>query len=167
LTHLIAAVAAVAAALLELAVVHPYLAIGGAAPHPVLVFGIVWAIAVGFEEGLTWAFIGGLALDVLAQRPLGSTAFALLVCLGAATVLAGLLPRARIAVPILAAFLLSFVYSMTIHAAYVALQGPLLLEDPLGTLLPSAVYDAVLAAVAGPLAVALIVRRREAEWVER
>jgi rod shape-determining protein MreD len=166
LLHLIAALAALAAALLELAVV-PYLALGGAAPHPVLVFGIVWAVAIGVEEGFTWAFIGGLALDVLAQRPLGSTAFALLICIGGAAVLAGVLPRLRVVVPVLAAFLLSFVYSMTVHAAYVALQGPILVEDPLATMLPSAIYDAVLAAIVGPLAVALIVRREAAAWVDR
>ena len=39
-----------------------------AQPHLVLVFGIVVTVAVGLEAGLVWAFVGGLVLDVLAQR---------------------------------------------------------------------------------------------------
>ena len=66
---IIAAALAVVAALAEFTVV-PYLKIGQAVPHPVLVFGVIWAIADGLEAGLTWAFVGGLALDILGQRPL-------------------------------------------------------------------------------------------------
>ena len=81
---IIAAALAVVAALAEFTVV-PYLKIGQAVPHPVLVFGVIWAIADGLEAGLTWAFVGGLALDILGQRPLGSSAFSLLVAIGIAS----------------------------------------------------------------------------------
>ena len=94
MTLLLAAVGAVVTALIELSVV-PYLRIGDAQPHPVLVLGVIVAIAVGVEAGLAWAFVGGIALDVLAQRPLGSTAFALLVCIGGASILARSFARAR------------------------------------------------------------------------
>ena len=66
-----------------------------AQPHLVLVVGIVVTVAVGLEAGLVWAFVGGLALDVLADRPLGSTSFALLLCVGATAVLGRLLVRFR------------------------------------------------------------------------
>ena len=82
MTLLLAAVGATVAALFELTV-GPYLRVGTAQPHLVLVLGIVVTVAVGLEAGLVWAFVGGLALDVLAQRPLGSTSFALLLCVGA------------------------------------------------------------------------------------
>ena len=81
MTLLLAAVGAVVTALIELTVT-PYLRIGSAHPHPVLVLAVIVTIAIGLEAGLVWAFVGGLALDVLAQRPLGSTAFALLLCVG-------------------------------------------------------------------------------------
>ena len=86
MTLLLAAVGAVVTALIELTVV-PYLRIGSAQPHPVLVLAVIVTIAIGVEAGLVWAFVGGLALDVLAQRPLGSTAFALLLCVGATAIL--------------------------------------------------------------------------------
>ena len=84
MTLLLAAVGAVVTALVELTVT-PYLRIGSAQPHPVLVLAVIVTIAVGLEAGLVWAFVGGLALDVLAQRPLGSSAFALLLCVGGAS----------------------------------------------------------------------------------
>ena len=80
-------VGATVMAVVELTV-GPYLRVGDAQPHLVLVVGIVVTVAVGLEAGLVWDFVGGLVLDVLAQRPLGSTAFALLLCMGATAVMA-------------------------------------------------------------------------------
>jgi rod shape-determining protein MreD len=166
MTLLLAAVGAVVTALIELTVT-PYLQIGSAQPHPVLVLGVIVAIAVGLEAGLAWAFVGGLALDVLApERPLGSTAFALLVCVGAASGLARSLVRLRPIVPIFAVFILSIVYSMILFVAFGALGAPPPVADPLLMVLPSAVYDAVLAALIGPLTVAVHDRRMEQERVD-
>lgn len=161
----LAAVGALAAALLELTVI-PYLSIGGAVPHPVLVFGIVWAIAVSAEGGLVWAFVGGIALDVLAQRPLGSSAFALLVAIGGAAALAVPFGRFRLLAPIVTTAVFSPGYSLTFFAIYSALRGPTPLADPVSAALPGAVFDTVLAAIVGPLAVAVAVRRREAERLD-
>ena len=161
----IAAASAVVAALLEFTVV-PYVRLGGAAPHPVLVFGVVWAIAGGIEAGLAWAFVGGLALDILGQRPLGSTAFALLISIGAAGMIGNLLSRARPVAPVIATACCSVLYSMLLLATVVLLRGPLAVENPTAGVIPDAVYDTVLAAIAGPLAVALVLRRRDAQRVD-
>ena len=123
MTLLLAAVGAVVTALLELTV-GPYLRIGDAQPHLVLVLGVVVTIAVGLEAGLVWAFVGGLALDVLADRPLGSSAFALLLCVGGASVLARSFARLRPIVPIVAVFVLSIAYSMILFATFGALGAP-------------------------------------------
>lgn len=162
---IIAAVAAVAAALAEFTLA-PYLAISGAVPHIVLVLGIVWAIVAGLEAGLVWAFVGGLALDSLVGRPLGSSAFALLLVLGLAATIGGASGRARPLAPIAAAFICSLGYSMLLLVTSVTLQGPVALPDPIGAFLPSAVYDTALAALIGPLAIAVQLRRRAAERVE-
>ncbi len=165
MTLLLAAVGAVVTALIELSVA-PYLRIGDAQPHPVLILGVILAIAVGVEAGLAWAFVGGLALDVLAQRPLGSTAFALLVCIGGASILARSFARLRPIVPIGAVFVLSLGYSMILFVAFGALGTPLPVADPFGTVLPSAVYDAVVGAIVGPLTIAVHDRRVEQERVD-
>ena len=165
MTLLLAAVGAVVTALIELTVI-PYLRIGTAQPHPVLVLGVIVAIAIGLEAGLVWAFVGGLALDVLAQRPLGSTAFALLLCVGGASILARSLVRLRPIVPILAVLVLSVAYSMILLTVWGALSLPRSATDPVLMVVPGAVYDAVLAAVIGPLSVAVHDRRLEQERVD-
>lgn len=162
---LIASALAVVAALAEFTIV-PYLKIGDAVPHPVLVFGVVWAIAGGLEAGLAWAFVGGLALDILGQRPLGSSAFALLIAIGIGSVVGGLLRRARIIAPVVSTTLASPVYLMVLLVATTALTSSALPSAAFGAVPPSAVYDAVLAAIAGPLAVAVVLRREAAERVD-
>jgi rod shape-determining protein MreD len=152
MTLLLAAVGATVGALLELTV-GPYLNVGAAQPHLVLVFGIIVTVAIGLEAGLVWAFVGGLALDVLAQRPLGSTAFALLLCVGATDVMGRILTRFRPIVPVIATVLLSATYSMILFVALNALEAPIPVTDPISLVTPSAVYDVVLAVAFGPLVV--------------
>jgi rod shape-determining protein MreD len=165
MTLTLAAVGAVVAGILELSL-WPYLAIGDAHPHLVLVYVVILAVVLGLDAGITAAFVGGLLLDLLAPRPLGATAFALLVCAGLATLLARLLVQVRYLAPVLIVFFLSFVYSIMVAGLYGALGGGAVPTDPIRTLLPGAVYDAVLAALVGPLAVALRVRRLEQERVD-
>jgi len=165
MTLLLAAVGATVTALLELTI-GPYLRVGNAEPHLVLVVGVIVTLALDIEAGLVWAFVGGLVLDVLAQRPLGSSAFALLLCVGAAAVLGRAFVRIRQIVPIPAVFLLSVVYSMTLFVAFNALTAPIPVADPVGRVLPSAVFDLVVATLIGPLAISIHDRRADVERVD-
>jgi rod shape-determining protein MreD len=165
MTLLLAAVGATVAALFEVTVTS-YLRIGDAQPHLVFVLGVVVTIAVGLEAGLTWAFVGGMALDVLAQRPIGSSAFTLLLCMGAASVLGHALARLRPLAPIIAAFVLSIAYSMILFVVVGALTTPPPVDDPLSVIIPGAVYDAVIAGLIGPLAISIRDRRLQAERVD-
>jgi rod shape-determining protein MreD len=64
-----------AAALLQSAVV-PFISVGGARPNlPFLVAGS-WSLAAGAGEAVWWAFVGGLAADLLSGGPLGAFAVA-------------------------------------------------------------------------------------------
>jgi rod shape-determining protein MreD len=165
MTLLLAAVGATVTALLELTV-GPYLRIGTAEPHLVLVLGIVVTVAIGLEAGLVWAFVGGLVLDVITQRPLGSTSFALLLCVGATSVLADVFVRIRPVVPIIATLVLSVGYSMIHFVALNALVAPVPVADPVALILPSAVYDTVVAALIGPLVISIHDRRAEVERMD-
>jgi rod shape-determining protein MreD len=165
MTLLLAAVGATVTALLE-STAGRYLRVEGAEPHLLLVFGIIVTVAVGLEAGLVWAFVGGLVIDILVQRPLGSTAFALLLCVGATAGLGQLFSRIRPFLPILATAVLSVAYSMILFAAFNALRTPIAVDDPVALVLPSAVYDIVLAALFGPLLVSIHDRRAEPERVD-
>jgi len=166
MTLLVAAIAATVAAIVELTVT-PYLRVGDAQPHLVFVLAVVWTVAVGVDSGLVWAFVGGLVLDTLAQRPLGTTAFALLVVVGTTAVLGRTLARIRPVVAIIATLLLSLVYSMTLILLFSVLRPPLALSDPLRIVAPGVLYDVIVAAVLGPLAVSLRDRFTDEERVPR
>jgi rod shape-determining protein MreD len=161
----IAAALAVVAALAEFTIV-PYLKIGDAVLHPVLVFGVVWAIAGSLEAGLAWAFVGGIALDVLGQRPLGSSAFSLLIATGAGSAIGGLLGRVRIIAPVAATIIASPVYFMLVLVTTTVLSSAALSQGAFGAVVPSAIYDVVLAAIVGPLSVAIVMRRRVQDRVD-
>jgi rod shape-determining protein MreD len=91
-----AAVGAGVAALLESTIVSRY-QIAGAQLQMSLVFVIAATIIFGFEEGIAWAFVGGLCLDFFAMRPLGSSVFVLLVAVAVVMVSEPLLSRSRYA----------------------------------------------------------------------
>lgn len=154
MTLLVAAIAATMAAILE-STITQYLRVGDAQPHLVFVLAVVATVAAGIDSGLVWAFVGGLALDTLAQRPLGSTAFALLVTVGATSVVARSLIRIRPIVAIVATAVLSLVYSMTLVSLFSVLRPPAALSDPLSIVLPSVLYDVIVATFLGPLIVSI------------
>jgi rod shape-determining protein MreD len=162
---LLAAIGAVVAALVEVTIVR-YVQVGQAHPHPVLVFGAIWTVALGIDGGLVWAFVGGIALDVLAERPLGSSAFALLLAIGTAAALARLLSNLRPLAPIVVVLVASSMNSVLFFVLYSALRDPLPLADPVSLLMPGLIYDVILAAIVGPLVVALRDRRLEQERVD-
>lgn len=155
MTLLVAAIAATVAAMLE-STITQYLRVGDTAqPHLVFVLAVIWTVAAGLDSGLVWAFVGGIALDTLAQRPLGTTAFALLITVGVTSVLARALTRVRPIVAIIATALMSLVYSMTLVLLFSVLRPPAALTDPLRIVLPSVLYDIVVAAILGPLIVSI------------
>ena len=158
----IAAALAVVAALAEFTIV-PYLQIGNAVLQPVLVFGVLWAVIGRLEVGLVWAFVGGLALDILGQRPLGSSAFSLLIAIGVGTLLGATLGRIRMVAPVVATLVAGLLYSMILLKVTSLLTGAPLSDAAIGAVPPSAIYGAVVAAVVGPLTVAILMRRRDTE----
>lgn len=163
---LLAAIGATVIALVE-ATLAPYLAVGNAGPHPVLIGGVIWTIAAGIDRGITWAFVGGLVLDSLLGRSLGTSAFSLLVAVGAAALIAHPFPRLRLVAPIVAVPILSVAYSMLILVLTAAAQPGSTAVDPGTLVVPGAMYDAIIGMFIGPLAVTLRDRRIATERVDR
>ncbi len=160
-----ASVLAVLAALLELTL-GPYVQIGGVQPHPVLVLAVVGTVGFGLEGGLVLAVAGGLTLDVLAPRPLGSTVFVLLLLVGGAAVAARALAPARFLAPITLTALASPLFGLGLMVVVSIAKGRPMAEDPIALVLPGAIYDTLLAAVIGPLVVSWRARARDEERFE-
>lgn len=155
---LLAAIGATVIALVEVTLA-PYITAGDARPHPLLVGGVIWTITAGIDRGITWAFVGGIVLDSLLGRSLGTSAFALLLAVGAAALIGHPFPRLRLVAPIVAVPILSFAYSVVILALATATQPGLSTGDPAKLLLPGVLYDAILGMFLGPLAITLHDRR--------
>lgn len=161
----LAAVGALVATLFDTSIA-PYLRIGGAQPDLVLVFAVIWTVVVGFEGGLIWAFVGGLAIDLLAPRPLGSTAFAMLLVVGGAAIVSRVFVRGSYARPIIAVFLCSLMYTLLYTAINRALRGPIPLDDAIAGVIPNAVFDAVIALLVAPVIVRLHARTADRDRVD-
>ncbi len=157
-----AAVLAVVTALAEFGAAH-YLQIGDAFLHPVLVLGALWATAGSDEAGLGWCFAGGLVLDIVSQRPLGSTAFALLIAVRLGVLVAGQLGALRVLSPIVAVAVASPVFTLLTLATTTLLTSSPLSPSTFSIVVPSLVYDVIVASLIGPLAMSIILRRREVE----
>jgi rod shape-determining protein MreD len=160
---LFAAIGATVAALLE-ASLAPYLTVGNANLHPVLVLAVIWTVAAGFERGVIVAFVGGLMLDILFGRPLGASAFALLVAVGGASLIVQPMSRIRALAPIVAVPILSLVHSMLIYVLTSATTAAV--ADPIRIFVPGALYDGLLGLVIGPLIVSIHDRRTQVERVD-
>jgi rod shape-determining protein MreD len=159
---LLAAIGATVIALVEVTLA-PYLTVGVASPHPVLVGGVIWTIAAGIDRGITWAFVGGLVLDSLLGRSLGTSALALLLAVGAAALIAQPFPRLRLVAPIVAVPILSFAYSLVVAGVTTATHSGAAVSEPIGLFVPGVLYDAILGMFIGPIVVTIHDRRAATE----
>jgi len=146
------------AALLQ-GTVAPLIAVGGARPLLPILVAASWSIAAGAREGVWWAFLGGLASDLISAGPLGAFA------------LASLPPVAAVGLrdtgpsrptPIVTGALLVGLAALVaglIYLGIIAVTGTTVSSLPLaaGTTVASAVYTGLLAVVIYP--VARLVRR--------
>jgi hypothetical protein len=118
---LVAAVGAVLASLLETSVLPElHLPI-----DLVLVFAVTSAMLLSIEEGLTWAFLGGVTLDLLVagDRPLGLTALSLLLTTGGGIVIARLTQPPRVLVVMVSVLALTYLYHALLGVTVAATQG--------------------------------------------
>jgi rod shape-determining protein MreD len=157
-----AAVGAGIAALLEATTASRY-QLAGSQLQILLVFAVAVTVVFGFEEGMSWAFVGGLMADFLTLRPLGSTVFELLVVVGVTDLSVPLLSRARYPGCIGAVFVLTPIYLVVSDMVSALLQPPAPTLH-LDSLVIAALVNSVVAALAAPLVIGL---RRRAEQRER
>ena len=147
----LAIVVPLVAALLQGSVV-PFIAVAGARPNLVVLAAASWAVAMGPREAVWWAFLGGLAADLLSGGPIGALALASLLPVAAL----GLLdtqgrPRSVITGAVLIG--LASVGAGVIYALILALAGVQIPELPvaLAGVVSTGMYNAVLAIATYPL----------------
>lgn len=118
----LAALGAIVAALIETTVI-PEMAIFGVQANLVLTLAVVAAVLMGIEDGLVWAFLGGLLVDMLTPaRPIGATTFALLIMVGLAVAATRFLGQTRLAA-IMIVFVLSWAFQLVLLATLALTEG--------------------------------------------
>lgn len=141
-----------AAALLQGSVV-PFVSIAGARPNLPVLAAASWSVAAGAREAVWWAFVGGLAADLLSGGPLGALALASLLPVAAIGLGESTLRRRSVVsgavlvgVATLGAGLL---YLLILLAVGQPLADPVLLA---GGAAAGAIYNGILAIATYPIA---------------
>lgn len=116
-----AALGAIVAALIETTVL-PEIGFLGTA-NLLFTVTIVAAVTMGIEDGLVWAFLGGLLVDMLTPaRPIGATTFALLVMVGLAVLIGRFFGQSRAAALVIV-FALTWAFHLLILATLALTEG--------------------------------------------
>lgn len=88
----------------------PHFSIAGLEPQLVFVVALAWGLLRGLEEGLVWAFIGGIFVDLFSVSPVGLSALAFMAAVAAPVLLYPILPPRRLLVAVSMAALGTFIY---------------------------------------------------------
>jgi len=157
------AVGAVIAAIIESSVL-THLQVGGLRPDLVFAVGVALAMVLGFESGMTWAFVGGLTLDLLLPgRSLGSTALTLVLVTAMALLVARVTWPPRLVVIAATSFGLSFVYQVLLLGLLALTENVAFLGLSVTDLVFVGLLDAAITAVAVVVVRAIDLRFGERE----
>ena len=157
------AVGAVIAAIVESSVL-THLQVGGLRPDLVFAVGVALAMVLGFESSMTWAFVGGLTLDLLLPgRSLGSTALALVLVTAMALLVARVTWPPRLVVIAATSFGLSFVYQVLLLGLLALTENVAFLGLSVTDLVLVGLLDAAITAVAVVVVRAIDLRFGERE----
>jgi hypothetical protein len=154
LTLPFAALGALLAALLETSVA-PELVFAGAQIDLVLSLAVVAAMTMGAEDGVVWAFLGGLMLDMLIPgRPVGATTLSLLLAVGVA-IIAVRIPAPRRTLAVAAVFMLTWLFHALLIGVMTVTEGVALRGFAPMVVLAAALLNAIVAIPAALLFTAL------------
>ncbi len=143
----IAALGALIAALIETSIA-PELMIAGAQADIVFALAVLAAMLIGIEDGLVWAFLGGLMLDMLIPaRPIGATALSLLLVVGVAG-LAARLPGPRRLTAGIAVFVLTWLFHLVLIGVMAMTEGVRLSSFQPMVVLTAALINSIIALIA-------------------
>lgn len=132
-------------AVLIQATVMPELRIFGGAPDLVLVLVLAYSLITGFEQGVVWAVVGGIAQDLISAVPLGTTSLALVMMVGAVGFVVGRTAPRSFFVPLLAAGAGTVLaHSVTLVVLLVTGRSLPILSTLLYTTLPTVLYNMAL-----------------------
>lgn len=129
-------------AILQTAVL-PRFPIAGVAPQLLFLVALAWGLLRGLQEGLIWAFIAGIWVDLFSMAPIGVSSLAFMAGVGVAILAQRILPPRRLLSVILLAGLATLVY-LAVYVAMLTLLGHGISFNGLIELLPLILLHIVL-----------------------
>jgi len=132
--------------------ISPYLEISGVHPDLVLVLVIGWVILRGWQEGVMWALLGGLSLDLMSAAPFGLFTLCLTLVAFITSLVHGLTFGSSIVLPLSLTFPLSLLFN-GVALLLLAFGGrPVIWGEALATvLMPAAIFNTVSMLLVFPL----------------
>jgi rod shape-determining protein MreD len=123
----------------------PTMAVGGVFADLPLVLVVSWSLLRGVQQGMLWAFIAGIAVDLLSGAPFGAATFSLMAAAGLSGLARRSAVRAHLALLLVTSLLMTIIYGL-VFLAILQVSGRSV--DWLGSLyrvvLPSAIPNVVL-----------------------
>jgi rod shape-determining protein MreD len=117
-------------------------------PSLVLIAVVLVTLLFGFLPGITWAFVGGLAANLLVGAPLGSVPLAMLLVAAVTAGGARVVGRMSWIYPVVAVFVGSAVADVaSLVIGQLVADAPLVTGLPADIILAAAVLNAVIAAL--------------------
>jgi rod shape-determining protein MreD len=130
------------------AAIAPAIVVGGVKPNLVLVAVVLATVLLGFLPGVTWAFVAGVAANLLVGQALGSVPLAMLLVAALTAGGARLLGRMTWVYPVAAVFVGSLVADVaSLAIGQLVADVPLVGGVPTEIILAAAVLNAAIAAI--------------------
>ena len=130
----------------------PFIKISSVHPDLVLILVIGWVILRGLEEGLFWAVIGGLSLDILSGAPFGVFTLSMVVVALVTSLFHGRVFGSSIILPLSLTFPLSFLFNGLVLLLLMILGRPIDWNAAFfNILLPVAIFNTMVMVLVFPL----------------
>lgn len=123
----------------------PHLAVRAIVPGIVLITVVDWGILRGTDEGMLWALIGGICLDIFSGWPFGTCTVALVVVASLVSLGQGTFIRTHALLPLATVFGATILYYGVVLFILESTQHPVDWVPALRDIvLPVAIYNSVL-----------------------
>lgn len=111
------------------ATVMPKFPVLGFVPLLTLLVALAWGLLHTLEEGIAWAFVGGLFVDMFSITPVGATSLAMMAAVAAVILIKRSFPESRVLLPVILGFLATFVFWF-IYLLTMRIAVPIIVGDP-------------------------------------
>jgi rod shape-determining protein MreD len=123
----------------------PQFSVAGVSPQLLFLVALSWGLLRDLRDGLVWAFIAGIWVDLFSIAPVGVSSLAFMAALAATIPLQQILPPRRLLSAILLAGLGTLIY-LTLYLAALRVFGHTLTFNGLIELLPILLLNLILIA---------------------